>query len=464
MFFLAKFLRDKTSKKLNKGGDEEKPFLAHLEDLRGTLFKMIITLFSVTILCFVFNKQLLDIIQWPLQTANVPDDAKQLGLFGVVEPMMLAIKVSFYAGIILSLPVLLYFLGEFILPGLKENEKKLILPSLLVGAALFAVGVCFSYFVVIPRAIEFFYGFGEKRSWVSEMRASYYISFAVQMVLVFGISFELPVVVMGLVKLEILSHRVMHRTRSTAIVVMVIVSAVVTPTTDVFTLSLLAGPLIVLYEICIWLAWWLEKKRAREERRERERALPEAEPMDGPDPDTDPTAPPEGGGDGDGSGSSGGVSIEKSAATPLVSPDPDHVDSDHLESTGPTYDPDNALTEDASEVEPDISPDGEVSKVSDSGDSSESSDDPAHSGSGDDYWNDPYHHDHHDEYHHDDYYSGPTEELKRELREELTQLVKAEVKAELRQEILAEIRQELRLEAKPRRRIGLDPRRTRRPR
>ena len=191
MFFLAKFLRDKTAKKLKKDGDTEKPFLEHLEDLRGTLFKMIIALFTVTIACFVFNNQLLDIIQWPLQSARIPDEAKALGTFGVVEPMMLAIKVSFYAGIILSMPLLLFFLGEFILPGLKPNEKKLILPSLGVGAFLFALGVCFSYFVVIPRAIEFFYGFGEKRGWANELRSAYYISFAVQMVLVFGISFEL---------------------------------------------------------------------------------------------------------------------------------------------------------------------------------------------------------------------------------------------------------------------------------
>ncbi len=132
------------------------------------------------------------------------------------------------------------------------------------AAALFVTGISFAYFIVIPMALEFFYNFSIERGWGYELRAGYYYSFAVQMILVFGISFEMPVVVMALVKLEILSHRVMRNTRSTAIVVMVVVSAVITPTTDVFTLSLLAGPLIILYEICIWLAWAIgEKTRPR---------------------------------------------------------------------------------------------------------------------------------------------------------------------------------------------------------
>jgi Tat protein translocase TatC len=368
--------------------------------------------------------------------------------------MMLAIKVSFFSGIILSFPLLVYFLGEFILPGLKDNEKKLVLPSLAVGAALFVVGLSFAYFVVIPMAIEFFYNFSIERGWDYELRAGYYISFAVQMVLVFGISFELPVVVMALVKLEILSHRVMRNTRSTAIVIMVIVSAVITPTTDVFTLSLLAGPLIILYEICIWMAWWLEKKRERADQRERELALKEATPL----PDPDPPAAPDG----------GGGTATAAVAPSTSAPDPDHFDSDHLESTSPSYDADNEFKEDeGDDHEPDIAPDGEVSgetgdasegDEADGGHDASSSD---HDDSGDDYWNDPYHHDSHQGYHdeHHDYYSGPIEELKRELREELSQ----QIKSELRSEIMAELRKELRATSKPRN-TSLDPRRTRRPR
>lgn len=468
MFFLAKFLRDKTAKKLKKTGEEEKPFLEHLEDLRGTLFKIIITMMVVTIGTFVFNMQLLDLIQYPLKVlADLPDEVRNIDTFGAVEGMMLAIKVSLYSGIILSFPLLMYFLGQFILPGLKENEKKLIMPSLIVGALLFASGLMFSYFIVIPNALEFFHGFAVKRGWGYELRAGYYISFAVQMILVFGISFELPVVVMALVKLEILSHRVMHKTRSTAIVVMVIISAVITPTTDVFTLSLLAGPLIILYEICIWLAWWLEKKRARADRREREAALPEATPM--PDPptdtgtDTDPDSDPDGDGGGGGGGGDGGDTPTPSPAPHLA--DADHADSDHLESVD--FNADNELKEDDgsdgdSDAEPDISPEGEVSAEGNGDDSQAGNDDANSGGQGDDYWNDPYHHDHHDHHYdeHNDYYSGPIEELKRELREELTVLIKAE----LREEILAELRKDLIAKPIKPRRISLDPRRTRRAR
>jgi len=470
MFFLAKMVRDKASKykKNYEEGEDEKPFLEHLEDLRQTLFKIIYTLLFVTIGTFIFNKQLLELIQFPLQMANIPEEVRKMSTLGAVEGMMLAIKVSFYAGIILSFPLLMYFLGEFIMPGLKDTEKKLILPSLLVGAGLFAIGVCFSYFFVIPRALEFFYEFSTKRGWGYDLRAGYYISFAVQMVLVFGVSFELPVVVMALVKLEILSHRVMRNTRSTAIVIMVIASALITPTTDVFTLSLLAGPLIILYEICIWLAWWMEWKRAKKEERERKQELARARKLAPPPSETD---------DGDGDATDGSSKPTK-PKTPIV--DKDHIDSDHVESSTPVpaYGSDNEFKdpdgedEHADDDEPDISPEGEVSGVdiekndsdSDSSENQDSdttdndSDHDSHTGDhGDDYWNDPYHHDDH---HHDDYYSGPTEELKRELREELTQ----QIKAELRHELLVELRREIRVESARTRRLSLDPRRNRRPR
>ena len=461
MFFLAKFVRDKTAKKLKKNAEEEKPFLEHLEDLRGTLFKILITLGVVTISTFVFNKPLLKMVQLPLYMADIPEEARQLQTLGAVEGMMLAIKVSFFSGIILSFPLLLFFIGEFVMPGLKDNEKKLILPSLTVGALLFATGLSFAYFVVIPMALEFFYNFSIERGWGYDLRAGYYYSFAVQMTLVFGLSFELPVVVMALVKLEILSHRVMRNTRSTAIVIMVIASAVITPTTDVFTLSLLAGPLIILYEICIWMAWWLEKKRERADRREREKALREATPLAEPPAlgDSESGSDHDGDSDSDGDGEDGGE-----GGTPKPSPAPHlsdvaHVDSDHLESV--EFNSDNEFDEDEhqvevdDELEPDITPEGETADA----DGHDGHDDPHSSDHGDDYWNDPYHHDHHYDEHHD-YYSGPIEELKRELREELTM----QIKAELRDEILVELRKELIANPTKRKRISLDPRRFRRPR
>ena len=441
MFFLAKFLRDKASKKLKKSADEaEKPFLEHLEDLRGTLFKIIITIAVVTIGTFTFNKPLLKFVQWPLYMADIPPDARQLMTLGAVEGMMLAIKVSFFSGLVLSFPLLIFFIGEFVMPGLKKNEKKLILPSLLAGATLFAVGLCFAFFVVIPMALEFFYNFSIERGWGYDLRAGYYYSFAVQMLLVFGISFELPVVVMAMVKLEILSHRVMRNTRSTAIVVMVIVSAVITPTTDVFTLSLLAGPLIVLYEICIWMAWWLEKKREKAERLENERALPTATPLPDPPTDTDPDSDP---------GGSGGDQPLK------PSPAPHLADIENDAETPPDYSDDNQFKEEE-EDEPDIDPykDAAASHDDNAGDS------------GDDYWQAPYeddHHDHHNDHEHhydehNDYYSGPIEELKRELREELI----IQIKAELRDEILAEMRKEQKANKPKPKRTSANPRGRRR--
>ena len=173
---------------------------------------------------------------------------------------MVCVNVALIAAIILSFPLLLLFLLQFILPGLRENEKKTLFPALGIGFGLFLTGVCFSYFAVLPRALGFFEEWNDQHGIGSSWFLGDYVGFATKFILIFGVSFELPVVVMALVKLDFLSFKVMRTTRKHAIIAIAIFSAVITPTQDVLTLLLLAGPLYVLYEICIWLAYFMEKK------------------------------------------------------------------------------------------------------------------------------------------------------------------------------------------------------------
>jgi hypothetical protein len=133
-----------------------------------------------------------------------------------------------------------------------------------IGFALFLVGVCFAYFVVLPKTLVFFHNFTDSMGIVNEWRIGYYISFATQFTLLFGLSFELPVVVMTLVKIGILNWEMMRHTRGYATLAIFVVAAVITPTPDAFTLCLLAIPMVLLYEICIWLAWWEYKKHPPE--------------------------------------------------------------------------------------------------------------------------------------------------------------------------------------------------------
>ena len=268
MFFLKKILKLGSGAAAKKFKDSEKPFLDHLEDLRFTLMKVVGTLVIATLLAFVFYKQLIGIINFPVEQAGY--DARLLVL-SPFEGFMSVLKICLYAGLLCSFPLILFFIGEFVIPGLNEKEKKLILPVVAFSFFLFATGVLFSYFVVIPRALAFFQEFNAGVDISTELRFKYTVSFVTMLCLVFGLCFELPVVVMSLVKLDLLNSKMMRSTRSYAIVGMFILAAVITPTPDIFTMSLLAGPMVLLYEICIWLAWFSERKAAKREAKEKDK-------------------------------------------------------------------------------------------------------------------------------------------------------------------------------------------------
>ncbi|PAW67906.1 MAG: twin-arginine translocase subunit TatC [Verrucomicrobiia bacterium Tous-C4TDCM] len=195
-----------------------------------------------------------------------------MSVLNPTEPFMLSMKLAFFAGIVVSFPLLLMFILQFVLPGLHQHERGVLWPALAIGFGLFLLGVCFAYFVVLPRALVFFFEWGLQMGVSNDWRIGLYVTFATQFTLLFGLSFELPVVVMVFVKLGLLTYESMSRTRPHAILAIVVIAAIITPTPDAFTLVLMAGPMVVLYEICIWLAYFDHRKTRRaEEAEERER-------------------------------------------------------------------------------------------------------------------------------------------------------------------------------------------------
>ena len=187
------------------------------------------------------------------------------------EGFMLSMKLSFVAGIVVSFPLLLLFILQFILPGLHSHEKRVLWPAMAIGFGLFLAGSSFAYYLILPRTLLFFYQWSGDMGISNDWRIGEYISFATQFTLLFGVSFELPVVVMVFVKLGLLSYETMAKTRSYAIVAIFVAAAVLTPTPDIPTMLLMASPMLVLYEICIWLAYFDQKKnRVREEQEARE--------------------------------------------------------------------------------------------------------------------------------------------------------------------------------------------------
>jgi len=223
------------------------------------------------------DQPMAELVTTLLANGAQPDiDAKgnlqMMSVLNPTEPFMLSMKLAFFAGIVIAFPLLLLFTLQFILPGLHTHEKKVLWPALVIGFGLFLMGVCFAYFGVLPRALTFFFEWGLSMGVSNDWRIGEYVTFATQFTLLFGLSFELPVVVMVMVKLGLLTYESMSRTRAYAILAIVVAAAIITPTPDAFTLCLMAVPMILLYEICIWLAWFdARKQRELEEAEERER-------------------------------------------------------------------------------------------------------------------------------------------------------------------------------------------------
>ena len=183
--------------------DEPKPFLEHLEDLRKMLIKMAIALGCAMVVSFLFRSVLFGIIQHPLKALDA-DFGENLQSLGVVDSFSISLELALYAGIVLSFPFLVYFFAEFVLPALTEAERRYVFPAAGVGFGLFLLGVLFAYFVVLPQTLAFFYRDAESLGWRPTWTVREYYSFTTQFIIAFGLAFELPVVVLFLVKIGVL--------------------------------------------------------------------------------------------------------------------------------------------------------------------------------------------------------------------------------------------------------------------
>jgi len=238
--------------------ETSKPFLEHLEDLRWTIVRMAITLGVAMIICFAFRHALVHIMQAPLQ--NVGSQIGTLKALGITDSIVISFHLAFYAGIVLSFPLLLYFLAEFVLPALTAVEKRFLFPAIGVSFALFLLGVGVCYFWLLPKTILFFFRDTESLGWAPTWTVQQYYSFVTRFTIGFGLAFELPVVVLALVRFGLVTYKFMARTRPYAMVLIFVLATIITPTPDILTLVALALPMCLLYESCIWIAWLMERR------------------------------------------------------------------------------------------------------------------------------------------------------------------------------------------------------------
>ena len=240
-----------------------KSFLEHLDDLRKAIVKMVIAVALGILIGFIFTDELVNLYLYPLSKVNGLGDPKSFLLnLGVADSFNMVLNIAMYGGAVISAPFILYFLGEFILPALTKKEKKYILPGVGSGIFLFLTGVLFAYFLLLPLTLDFFFSQSLKMGFKPSWSMMGYFSFVSNFLLAFGLSFELPIMVLILNRLGVLPARVLSKGRRYAFLIIVIIAAAVTPTSDAFTLMALSLPLYGLYEICVWIALFRERKAA----------------------------------------------------------------------------------------------------------------------------------------------------------------------------------------------------------
>lgn len=222
----------------------------HIADLRKRLVISSLAFAIAFFACFAVYQPILDWMMVPVE-AVLHEDSQMVAI-EVQETFFTAIKVAFFSGFLISLPVILWQLWLFLAPGLYDNEKKLLVPFVLGATVMFLVGASFAYYVVVPFGFDFLVNFGN--SVVTVMPSiGKYVSFFTKLLFGFGVAFELPVFTFFLAIIGLVDDRMLKDFFKYAVILIFVLSALLTPP-DVITQFLMAGPLILLYGVSIYIA------------------------------------------------------------------------------------------------------------------------------------------------------------------------------------------------------------------
>lgn len=235
------------------GNGQTAELVDHLDELRSRLLICVVALTAGTGVAFAFHHRLLEWLNGPLPAAR-----RHPVTFGVAEPFTTSLKVSVYAGLALALPVILWQLWSFLAPAVAKAVQRTIAGFVTFATMLFAVGVAFGYGVALPAALKFLTNY-DSSVYDIQIRASEYYSFALVVLIAVGIVFELPIVVLGLVRLGVTSSAKLRRNRRIGYVAMAAL-AVALPGVDPVTTALEMVPLVLLFEASIWLAFAFERR------------------------------------------------------------------------------------------------------------------------------------------------------------------------------------------------------------
>ncbi|MBI2707791.1 MAG: twin-arginine translocase subunit TatC [Proteobacteria bacterium] len=243
----------------------QKPLLEHLIELRLRLIYAFLALSAGVVVSYPFSSLVFQFLTEPLWHAMGEEEGRRLIYTGLTEAFLTYLKVSFFSGFIISFPFILWQAWLFVGPGLYENEKKTFWPVLMASPLLFLMGASLAYYGVCPWAWKFFLSFemppsSHGLSLQLEARMSEYLSLILKLILAFGLCFQLPLVLLSLSKIGVVSLESLKRNRKYAFLIIVVISAIITPPDIISPLSLII-PLYTLYEISIGLVKISLKKK-----------------------------------------------------------------------------------------------------------------------------------------------------------------------------------------------------------
>ncbi len=222
-------------------------FWEHLDELRSRLWRVLVAAVVAAVACFCFKEQLFAVVLWPK-----PEGMRLINV-ELTQQFLIHMRVALWAGIIVVSPYILYQMFAFVAPGLYAVERKLTVRAVAVGYLLFLAGVALNYFVIFPFTVRFLGGYQVSGEVQNAITLSSYMSVLGVMSLVMGVVFELPVMCWLLAKIGVLKASFMRRYRRHAIVVIVVLGAIITPTGDPFTLALVSVPIYLLWEVSIMI-------------------------------------------------------------------------------------------------------------------------------------------------------------------------------------------------------------------
>jgi sec-independent protein translocase protein TatC len=223
----------------------EDTFISHLIELRDRLLRLLIAVGVVFVLLFPFASDLYDLLAYPLMR-TLPEGSKMVAI-GVVTPFLIPVKIAALVAFAIALPYVLYQVWAFVAPGLYAHERRLVMPLVIASTVLFFAGVAFCYFFVFGMVFDFIYKIAPKSISVAPDIENY-LNFAITMFLAFGVTFEVPIVVLILTRMGVVTIEQLAGVRPYFIVGAFVVAAIVTPP-DVISQLLLAIPMCVLYEV-----------------------------------------------------------------------------------------------------------------------------------------------------------------------------------------------------------------------